>query len=42
MEELMLLAEAGVEVASLAEGWPVRKVETPRGEVMMPDMLVRE
>ncbi len=42
VEELMLLTEAGVEVASLAEGWSVRRVETPRGEVVMPDMLVRE
>jgi Xaa-Pro dipeptidase len=40
-EELMLLAENGVELASSGPGWPARTVETSRGEIQIPDVLIR-
>ena len=40
-EELMLLTERGVEFASLGPGWPTRCVDTPGGEVVVPDVLIR-
>ena len=40
-EELTLLTEDGVEVASLGPGWPTRSVQTPNGETVVPDVLIR-
>jgi Xaa-Pro dipeptidase len=40
-EELMLLTERGIEFASMGPGWPVRRVHTPNGEVVVPDVLIR-
>ena len=40
-EELMLLTEAGVEFASLGEGWPQKLVQTAHGPVVVPGVLVR-
>ena len=40
-EELFLLTEDGLEVASWDESWPSRTVRTLRGEVTVPDMMVR-
>jgi Xaa-Pro aminopeptidase len=41
-EELMLLTEAGAELASLPPDtqWPARTVETPRGEFTVPEILI--
>jgi Xaa-Pro dipeptidase len=41
-EELMLLTENGVAFASLGPGWPVRQVPVPGGEIVVPDVLVRD
>jgi antitoxin VapB len=41
-EELFLLTEGGVEIASAGHGWPLREVKTERGVVAFPDMLIRE
>jgi antitoxin VapB len=41
-EELFLLTEAGVEVASAGAGWPLRQVETAGGVVAYPDILIRD
>lgn len=40
-EELTLLTEKGVEMASLGPGWPTRRVQTPNGEVVVSDVLIR-
>jgi Xaa-Pro dipeptidase len=40
-EELTLLTEHGVEIASLGPGWPTRTIQTPNGEVVVPDVLIR-
>jgi len=42
-EELMVLTENGVEIASLpADGeWPTRVASTPNGDITVPDILVR-
>lgn len=40
-EELMLLTETGVEVASMGEDWPVKLVQTGCGPIVVPDILVR-
>lgn len=40
-EELVLLTENGVEIASLGTGWPVRTIQTPDGEIDVPDVLIR-
>jgi antitoxin VapB len=40
-EELMLLTEDGVTFASLGSGWPTRRVDTPKGAINVPDVLVR-
>jgi Xaa-Pro dipeptidase len=40
-EELTLLTKKGVEIASMGPGWPTRRVPTARGEIELPDMLVR-
>jgi antitoxin VapB len=40
-EELMLLTEDGLEFASLGPGWPARTVQTPGGEVIVPDVLIK-
>ena len=40
-EELTLLTENGVNVASLGPGWPTRSVQTPNGQVVVPDVLIR-
>jgi Xaa-Pro dipeptidase len=39
-EELSLLTESGVELASMDSGWPVRTVETRCGPMTLPDMMV--
>jgi len=41
-EELFLLTDGGVEVASAGPRWPLRRIETARGAVEYPDMLVRD
>lgn len=40
-EELMLLTEDGPEFASLGPGWPTRTIQTPKGEITIPDVLIR-
>jgi antitoxin VapB len=40
-EEFMLLTEDGVEFASLGPNWPKRTVETPNGNLAVPDVLIR-
>jgi len=40
-EELMLLTQQGVEISSLGPGWPIRSVPTARGEIEIPDILIR-
>lgn len=40
-EELTLLTEDGVEIVSLGHGWPARNVQTPDGEIVVPDVLIR-
>ena len=40
-EELTLLTEAGPEIASLGPGWPTRTIQTPNGEIVVPDVLIR-
>jgi antitoxin VapB len=39
-EELMLLTENGVELASLGPGWPTRAIQTRAGEVTLSDVLI--
>ena len=40
-EEFMLLTEDGIEFASLGPDWPTRTIETPNGEIAVPDVLIR-
>jgi antitoxin VapB len=40
-EEFMLLTEDGIEFASLDPDWPTRTLETPKGEITVPDVLRR-
>lgn len=40
-EELTLLTEDGPEIASLGGGWPTRTINTARGDVDVPDVLIR-
>jgi len=40
-EELTLLTENGIEIASLGPGWPTRSIQTPSGEIVVPDVLIR-
>ncbi len=40
-EEFMLLTEDGPEFASLGPGWPTRTIQTPMGEITIPDLLIR-
>jgi len=40
-EELTLLTEDGVEIASLGTGWPTRLVQTPRRDIVVPDVMIR-
>lgn len=40
-EEFTLLTENGAEIASLGPGWPTRTIQTPRGEITVPDVLIR-
>jgi antitoxin VapB len=40
-EELVLLTEEGVEIASFGGDWPRRAIKTPRGEFEVPDILIR-
>ena len=40
-EELTLLTEDGPEIASLGPGWPTRTIQTPNGEIVVPDILIR-
>lgn len=41
VEELALLTDAGVEIASLGDNWPTIQVATPRGTIAVPGMLIR-
>ena len=40
-ENLSLLTEDGIEIASKGEGWPMKLVRTPSGEIEVPGMLIR-
>jgi antitoxin VapB len=40
-EELTLLTEDGPTFASLGPGWPTRTIRTPKGEIAVPDVLLR-
>jgi antitoxin VapB len=40
-EELTLFTEDGIEIASLGPGWPTRPIQTPNGEIAVPDVLIR-
>jgi Xaa-Pro dipeptidase len=40
VEELTLLTEAGVEIASQAGSWPVKAIELPLGVLEVPDLWV--
>jgi antitoxin VapB len=40
-EEFTLLTENGVELASAGPGWPTRTIETPNGDIAVPDVLIR-
>ena len=42
-EELMILTEDGIEIASLPPDteWPMRVVSTPNGDIAVPEILVR-
>jgi len=42
-EELMILTEEGIEIASLPRGgkWPTRMVSTPHGDIAVPEILIR-
>ena len=40
-EELTLLTEGGPEFASLGPDWPTRTIQTPNGEIAVPDVLLR-
>lgn len=40
-EECMLLTEDGVEFVSLGLGWPTRSIQTPSGEIVVSDVLIR-
>jgi len=41
VEELSILTAVGLEIASLGSHWPTISVETEKGPVLVPDMLVR-
>jgi antitoxin VapB len=40
-EEFTLLTEDGIEFASLELDWPTRTIGTPKGEIAVPDVLIR-
>jgi len=40
-EEFVLLTEDGPEFASLGPGWPTRTILTPKGEIAIPEVLIR-
>ncbi len=40
-EEFVLLTEDGPELASAGPGWPMRSIQTPNGDIDVPDVLVR-
>jgi len=40
-EEFLLLTEHGIEIASQGSGWPMRNIDTPRGAIAVPDVLIR-
>jgi antitoxin VapB len=40
-EELLLLTENGIEIASMGPGWPARTINTPNGDVDVPGTLIR-
>ena len=40
-EEFTLLTADGPEIASLGPGWPVRSIQTPKGDIDVPDVLIR-
>jgi Xaa-Pro dipeptidase len=41
-EELTILTEDGARIASLGPGWPTRAVNTPRGDIIVPDVYYHE
>ena len=41
VEELTLLTRQGAEIASLGEDWPTMGIDTPKGIVKVPGMLIR-
>lgn len=41
VEELTLLTKQGAEIASLGENWPIIDIETPKGSIKIPGMLIR-
>ena len=41
VEEVTLLTQNGVEIASLGQNWPVIEVDTPKGPYKVPGMLIR-
>jgi len=41
VEELSILTTGGLEIASLGDHWPTISVETEKGSILVPDMLVR-
>jgi Xaa-Pro dipeptidase len=41
VEELSILTTEGLEIASLGDHWPTISVETEKGSILVPDMLVR-
>jgi len=40
-EELTLLTEDGPELASAGSNWPMRTMQTPNGDIDVPDVLIR-
>jgi antitoxin VapB len=40
-EEFTLLTEDGPEFASAGPGWPMRTIHTPKGDIKVPDVLLR-
>jgi hypothetical protein len=41
VEELSILTTEGLEIASLGDQWPTISVETEKGPILVPGMLVR-
>jgi Xaa-Pro aminopeptidase len=41
VEELSILTTTGLEIGSLGDNWPTISIETEKGSMLVPDMLVR-